>query len=475
MEIALKDGWRTTVPIPNGESQTLLSNARPPTTPGVSLDGGGIGDMLCALRAATGAGLPFVPPASQREWAELLIEPVEITNPSIKLRLTDYRYGIDQAVAPRWKFWQELCGGRGWFPTLRPIPDDIQEAAVRYAGRVVLSPFSSHGPSLGADYNRSWPVDRWMEVNRLLIEAGHRTLILDSQEERCHRFQSCQPVENEPGARVGDRTDLLCGKSPQMVAAVMRWATAFAGNDSGMAHLAGTLGVPGVAVCSAVSDVDIFGCYPSITQLGRRGKSFDLISPLQVVETVNQSVLTSPIPWNCKGWKDKILVCDRWRIAGWVDVYRTLWKVVSQLQPTTIVEIGCRAGYSSWIMLQMSSRPTIQAYDADIAEHGGFVGAMSHAKSYLPADRWSLTKINTRKLTSLPACELVYVDGDHSDQGCYDDLQLALTARPKWIIVDDIANCWQTVKVACDRFARENDLKPRFFPSATGLYLFTLT
>lgn len=450
----------------NGQGQGFA----PPVvrSPAVRLDSGGIGDTLCALAAATGAGLPFVPPANRREWAELFADVPAIDHPTVELCLSDYRRELDQNVAPRWEFWAAQTGGHK-LPALRPLPAEVLDAAIPYAGRIVLAPFAAHGASQG-EWSRTWPADRWKEVNRLLIEAGFSTVILNDRDEPCWQFLSDEPVPHSIGT-YRDRTALLCGQSPAMVAAVLRYATAFAGNDSGMAHLAGTLGVPGVAVCSACSDVRIFGCYPTMHQLGGRGRDFRAITPDVVAKAIRAQAVSPAAGFPVADFARVLLPQDRWRVTPFVGVYHALWRTVARLQPGWIVEIGCRAGYSSWTMLEACPKASVYAIDANLDEHGGFVGAEVHARRLLAGRNWCLRIADSHALTGVPAADLVYVDGDHTEAGCYQDLRLALTARPKWILVDDVANCAATVKPACDRFVRENGLTCEFIPSPTGLYL----
>lgn len=215
------------------------------------------------------------------------------------------------------------------------------------------------------------------------------------------------------------------------------------------------------------------GCYPSITELGGRGVGWDDITPTMVADELCRRIEANRGTFPLAEFAANVLPKDQWRLNAWVQVYRSLWDTVRELQPRSIVEIGCRAGYSAWTFLSALPDATVHSIDANLNEHGGFVGAMRHAETYLPRDRWTLQEANSHDLTSLPACDMVYVDGDHSEMGCYRDLQLALTAKPKWILVDDVVNCHTSVKPACDRFAAEKGLVPRFIPSQTGVYVFT--
>jgi hypothetical protein len=69
-----------------------------------------------------------------------------------------------------------------------------------------------------------------------------------------------------------------------------------------------------------------------------------------------------------------------------------------------------------------------------------------------------LIKVDLRTLTKLPRhSDFVVVDGGHDFDNQYSDLQLALTADPAFIFVDDAD---AEAKPAIEKFL-ENDLKGR--------------
>lgn len=422
----------------------------------VSLDKGGIGDTLCAIGAAASLGVPFRSPPRRKEWAALFADLVP-ESASIKkhhaLKLHDYAKN-DKGHWPRWEWMAQQCGIKHSLPKLKPLPADVLDWAVQYAGRIVVAPFAAHD-------NRTWPIDRWAEVVDTLLALGFQVVILDDHTDRTSHLESL-------------RCARLLNESPQRVAAVMQYAAGFAGNDSGMAHLAGCISVPSVAVCSQVSDIRIFGCYPSVKEIGGRGRWLSDIHPEQVTRAVISQVRSSLAAGFPVDKFASILVDDdRWRLEGWLPVYAAYWRTVRELAPKRIVEIGTRAGYSAWTALDAAPDATIHGFDANVAEHGGYVGAIEHATAILPPCRFELTEANTHDLTELPPADLVYVDGDHSEAGCYADLVLSLTSKPHTIIVDDYTNC-REVKAAVDRFIRERGLPMRFVPSVTGMAVISL-
>jgi precorrin-6B methylase 2 len=231
----------------------------------VSLDQGGIGDTLLAMRAVVGSGAAFLAPKTRGGWAGLFEGPSVTHGYKTTLILDDY----DRSSGiPRWQHWANECGELGEL-VLKPLSMATLDWAIPYAGRVVISPFCGVGKT-----EREWPLDRWLEVNRLLTAAGFTTVVLDSGMSSTKRTAGF----------AGKRTAILRGKSPEQVAAVLLGAAVFTGNDSGMAHLAGALGIPGLVVRGAASDENIMGCWPSIAEV-----EFG-ISPSALVSGIEQAV-----------------------------------------------------------------------------------------------------------------------------------------------------------------------------------------
>ena len=167
----------------------------------------------------------------------------------------------------RWQFWEEELGVQAVLPALRPLPAAATEAARELAGRVVLSPFADWA-------DRTWPLDRWLEVERLLIAAGYECVVIDGGKGDTSAFTSRRWID----------------RAAAEVAALVRAAICLVGNDSGMAHLAGMVGTTAVAVCSATSDPNIFDLYPTVRSLGGRQTGFDTVTPADVLAAVDAAV-----------------------------------------------------------------------------------------------------------------------------------------------------------------------------------------
>ncbi len=97
---------------------------------------------------------------------------------------------------------------------------------------------------------RIWPLTHWIRLAWMLEEAGCHTLAMDSSDKAIKRFPRWAaeyPVST--------------------IAATMMRSDLVIGNESGPAHLAGTLGVPVLGIIGALDPAVIWGHMPSITPI----------------------------------------------------------------------------------------------------------------------------------------------------------------------------------------------------------------
>jgi len=119
---------------------------------------------------------------------------------------------------------------------LEPTPDDLAAAAraldqsnVDRSHLVVIFP-GSGSPA------KNWPADKFAALASALSKRASVAVILGPAE------SSLEPIFRERGVPVLKDLDL------PTVAAIARLAVAFAGNDSGVSHLAAAVGTPGLAI-----------------------------------------------------------------------------------------------------------------------------------------------------------------------------------------------------------------------------------
>ena len=127
--------------------------------------------------------------------------------------------------------------------------------------------------------------------------------------------------------------------------------------------------------------------------------------------------------------------------AEWfTEKYRTVWAVGRTIRPRSMIELGVLDGRSADAFL--AANPTMSyvgidrwRYDQDPGWDGeAWVRRIFAERGYANVQ---LIRSDFRSLTQLPEAALVHVDGSHDYHNERRDLDLALTARPRWLFVDD--------------------------------------
>lgn len=148
-------------------------------------------------------------------------------------------YAKQDQKTNRWERYARNAGVRGplVLPKLRE-PERIHALGTSYAGCIAIAPFSRWS-------DREYSLPNWLTLERVLSEAGYRVVILDDEADRTKPFKS-----------------EVVRAAPDRVAGIIANAAAFIGNDSGLTHLAGILGVLTFAICGQTKGEQIYGCYP---------------------------------------------------------------------------------------------------------------------------------------------------------------------------------------------------------------------
>lgn len=142
-----------------------------------------------------------------------------------------------------------------------------------------------------------------------------------------------------------------------------------------------------------------------------------------------------------------------------LDLLYNKYKLVHQLQPASICEIGVRTGYSMRMFIEATVDHTeILGIDNASDEHGGFHGACLHAVRQLGIGRWSLWIIDSHKIErTYKKFDFWHIDGDHTRIGTYQDLELARRCGAKCMLVDDYGRIPET-KSGTDWFIESCDV-----------------
>ncbi len=143
----------------------------------------------------------------------------------------------------RWDYYAEAAGAPLCVvPPARPLPQDAVARARECRGAVVLSPYSVWE-------GRSWPVERWLALEKGLADRGTRCVVLDG-------FLGMAGT----AAAAGFASPVV-GYDPPLVAAILKEAPLFVGNDSGMAHAAGMMRTPAIVLNWFYSGFNTYSIY----------------------------------------------------------------------------------------------------------------------------------------------------------------------------------------------------------------------
>jgi predicted O-methyltransferase YrrM len=166
---------------------------------------------------------------------------------------------------------------------------------------------------------------------------------------------------------------------------------------------------------------------------------------------------------------------DQFHPESWQHCYETKYSIAKLLRPASILEFGVRTGYSAFAFLSASPRARYLGIDINNDTHGGFSGAIDHARSILAPFEARIIETSSgdfirkfaepcwhnaghRGVDQPTQFEIVHIDGDHTYEGCLSDLRGAELFQPRAIIVDDVMAI-PAVHAACATFAFERQSK----------------
>ncbi len=125
------------------------------------------------------------------------------------------------------------------------------------------------------------------------------------------------------------------------------------------------------------------------------------------------------------------------RFDEWVDYYRLKWSIASVLQPSSILEVGVRYGYSAAAFLDASPQSKYVGIDLDSDTFGGVKGAMLWARKITRLYPSEFIVADTQQMRKFPGgiYDLIHLDGQQDGDGTWHDLQLAIR-QARWLLVD---------------------------------------
>lgn len=143
-----------------------------------------------------------------------------------------------------------LAGDPRSAPRIRPTPA-MHAAARDLLGRRGIrdAPFIAIAPGAAFVGARCWPAERYGELcRRLAGELGWPCVLLGRRDERA------LGAAVHAAAGTASTVDLTGHADVGMLLGILARASLFVGNDSGAAHVAAALGLPGVAIFGSTSD-----------------------------------------------------------------------------------------------------------------------------------------------------------------------------------------------------------------------------
>jgi hypothetical protein len=302
----------------------------------VQTSGNGVGDAVsaylacCGLADATGEHVTFRSKHDHGWFAGCSHPLVHITlQPGAGVDCnTDYEGQLHACAArtcPSVQHWYTAQLARHL--NLPPFPPSRPKAVTKPApvldpGYVVLSPFSLHS-------SREWPVGRWQELAARLAADGRRVVGIDGAGDG-----------SRLAAAFGSTPAVwYWGQTPAWVAALIAHADAFAGNDSGMAHVAALHGTPAAVVHTHLAGF-VFG------------------DP-----ALNPSVREVTSDWGCVGcgWKRACPTPGRCGALDGIPAEKALVALGTPERPVDVDRIvreklGQRAATTEWLFAELRSR-----------------------------------------------------------------------------------------------------------------------
>ena len=163
------------------------------------------------------------------------------------------------------------------------------------------------------------------------------------------------------------------------------------------------------------------------------------------------------------------------------EYYLEKYMICRMFMPKAIAEVGVRWGYSAFSFLCASPQAAYTGFDMINGGYGGVaIDTFGHVSKLLndnfPDAKVVLHHADTRQIQSINGpYDFIHIDGNHSTQACYHDIQMAIEACENGgiILIDDYV-LHMSVKNAVDSFIKKRaEQIDRYFrlPSLTGEFV----
>jgi predicted O-methyltransferase YrrM len=137
---------------------------------------------------------------------------------------------------------------------------------------------------------------------------------------------------------------------------------------------------------------------------------------------------------------------------SWENESQFIDDTISIVKPESILEVGFFAGASSFMWLHLSKAkltsvdPMVNLYDIN-EKHTGSLENVDRLKAYFGPERFRFIQKDSKVVRpDLDASyDLMFIDGDHWDQGIRNDFDIALEKKIPWVLVDDFVTSVEQV------------------------------
>jgi 2-polyprenyl-3-methyl-5-hydroxy-6-metoxy-1,4-benzoquinol methylase len=122
---------------------------------------------------------------------------------------------------------------------------------------------------------------------------------------------------------------------------------------------------------------------------------------------------------------------------SWIDYYRLKWSISKSLQPSCILEIGVRYGYSALAFLDSCPHCKYLGIDLDSNTFGGTEGAINWAKKITKSYQADYLIADSQMMTQFPGgvYDFIHIDGQQDGSSSWHDLGIAIQ-QGRYILVD---------------------------------------
>lgn len=147
--------------------------------------------------------------------------------------------------------------------------------------------------------------------------------------------------------------------------------------------------------------------------------------------------------------------------SNWDNEAHIFQDALNIIEPTRILEIGFFSGCSAFMMLHLAPNAYLVSVDPMTNTDNNMENVNKVYKDF--PNRFHFIREDSKKVNlDGSTFDLIFIDGDHSEEGIRNDFNLALSLNIPWLLVDDFVT--SVAKVYFEEF-QDKFLEPiRIYP-----------